>query len=390
MKFNVSNAELERRWREVRAAMEVAGLDVLVAQANDPLLGGYVRYLTDVSAHTNFTTVVFPQSDAMTLITHGPRGTDVEMDAHPLYRGVKRHLADPSFTSAFFTGEFDARSAVKALEPYARGRIGLVGTARMAYTFGQFLKEQLPQARFSEESALLDSIKAIKSPEELELIRQTARLQDEVMDVLLQAIEPGVVERELTALAWEAAYVRGSEAGVIICSSAPAGEAPSGQPMALQNRPLAEGDSMWTLIEVNGPGGLYAELGRTIVVGDAPDAMLREVELASEARRRTLEVMKPGVDASEPARVYNEFVREHARPEEHRIGGHSQGTDFVERPLLRFDEPMQLAAGMNLAVHPEWRHEGMIAWVCDNFIVGPEGAGESIHSTPPTVLSASR
>ena len=42
----------------------------------------------------------------------------------------------------------------------------------------------------------------------------------------------------------------------------------------------------------------------------------------------------------------------HGAPPELRLYGHSQGYDLVERPLLRDDETMPLAANMNMAVHP--------------------------------------
>ena len=42
--------ELERRWGLIRTAMEQRGIDVLLAQANNDFMGGYVKYLTDLPA----------------------------------------------------------------------------------------------------------------------------------------------------------------------------------------------------------------------------------------------------------------------------------------------------------------------------------------------------
>ena len=39
----VSSAELERRWRAVRAAMAKEKIDVLLMQNNNDHMGGYVR-----------------------------------------------------------------------------------------------------------------------------------------------------------------------------------------------------------------------------------------------------------------------------------------------------------------------------------------------------------
>src|SRR6516164_8846162 len=57
----VSRSELERRWTEVRAAMGVAGIDVLIAQADAGPYLGYVRYLADlVPPDSSGLTLVFP------------------------------------------------------------------------------------------------------------------------------------------------------------------------------------------------------------------------------------------------------------------------------------------------------------------------------------------
>jgi len=42
----ISTAELERRWKAVRKAMEEQRIDVLVMQNNNDFMGGYVKYFT--------------------------------------------------------------------------------------------------------------------------------------------------------------------------------------------------------------------------------------------------------------------------------------------------------------------------------------------------------
>ena len=57
-------------------------------------------------------------------------------------------------------------------------------------------------------------------------------------------------------------------------------------------------------------------------------------------------------------------------PPELRLYAHSQGYDMVERPMLRADETMPIAANMNFAVHPGYDTSTMWTTVCDNYIVG--------------------
>ena len=66
----ISTAELERRWKAVRAAMERNKIDVLLMQNNSDQMGGYVKYFTDLPATNGYPlTVVFPRDDLMTLVS---------------------------------------------------------------------------------------------------------------------------------------------------------------------------------------------------------------------------------------------------------------------------------------------------------------------------------
>src|SRR6188474_3309312 len=124
LQFPISTAELERRWRLVRAAMKREGVDVLVMQNNNDHMGGYVRYFTDMPACNGYPmTVIFPRDDEMTVVCQGPFGGDRRPEAD-IWRGVKRMLTTPSYESAHFTQYYDSELAVKALQPYAKATIG--------------------------------------------------------------------------------------------------------------------------------------------------------------------------------------------------------------------------------------------------------------------------
>ena len=79
-------------------------------------------------------------------------------------------------------------------------------------------------------------------------------------------------------------------------------------------------------------------------------------------------------------------MREHGRPEERRIHCHGQGYDLVERPFVRFDETMTIEADMNFACHPTYVKDGMFVWICDNYLIGPEGPGQRLHAFPEVIV----
>jgi Xaa-Pro aminopeptidase len=387
----ISTVELERRWAAVRAAMELRGIDVLLAQANNDHMGGYVRWLCDLPATNGYPlTVVFPREDAMTVVMHGPLGGDRALppEGDGVLRGAGRVLTTASFASAPYTREYDAELAARALEPFARATIGLVGTHQISFATVDHLRHRLPDATYVEASELVDDIKALKSDEEKELIRATAAIQDVAMEAALAAVEPGRRDSEIAAIARHACEQLGSEQGVYLCASSPPGEPAPLAPAHLQHRILREGDVVALLIESSGPGGMFTELGRSCVVGVAvPQQLAEELAFAVEAQRFSVDLLRPGVPASEVFAEYNAFLVRNGRPEEDRIHSHGQGYDMVERPLVRSDETMVVHEDHSLVCHPTWVRGGFLCWLCDNFLADADGRFERIHRFPQQIVA---
>src|SRR3974390_3748837 len=104
----ISTAELERRWKAVRAAMGREKIDVLLMQNNNDHMGGYVRYFTDMPATNGYpNTVMFPRDDEMTVVCQGPSGgPEATPQGEQNWRGVKRLLTTPSYASALYHQQY--------------------------------------------------------------------------------------------------------------------------------------------------------------------------------------------------------------------------------------------------------------------------------------------
>jgi Xaa-Pro aminopeptidase len=378
--------ELERRWTLVRKAMEERHVDVLLAQANNDFMGGYVRYLTDLPATNGYSlTVIFPRDEPMTVIGQGAFGLDQKLppEGDGIRRGVGRLMGVPSYASAYYTAGYDAELAAKALERHARATIGMLGTASISYALVDGLKRgALSRASFLDASDLVDPIKAVKSDDELAYVRRTALAQDEAMEAAFNAIKPGMTELQVAAVAEHAGHDAGSEQGLFLSFSAPAGSPGQIVNRHLQGRVLQEGDQFSLLVENNGPGGFYCELGRTAVLGRATDEMREQQAFVLEAQEFCTRLLRPGADPAEIWETYNVFMREHGRSEEKRVHFHGQGYDMVERPLVRFDETMPIGANMYFALHPAFSMERTYSWACDNFLLNSEGQVERLHRLP--------
>ena len=381
----ISDAELRRRWDALRAGMAAQGLDAVVAQDSNDWLGGGVKWLTDLPATNGYPrTVLFFADGPMTVVEMGPFGQRRALDgADPVHRGVGELLGAPSFLSVAYTHEYDARLAAGALDAHGCKAVGLVRPGAMPHAFVHVLERGRALADATD---LLDTLKAIKSEEEAALIQRAAALQDRVFAAVLGAIRPGMRDLELAALAQREGQALGSEQGIFLGCSARLGQPAGFQPRHLQGRTIAAGEHFSMLVEINGPGGHYAEIARTMVLGRASAELLDGFAAVREAQAHTLSLLRPGARPADIAAAHDGHMRARGLPPELRLYCHGQGYDMVERPLVRHDETMPLAAGMCLAVHPGYETASMFAVICDNYMLGADGPGECLHRTEKKVF----
>ena len=312
----------------------------------------------------------------------GLSGSEATAQGDQNWRGVKRLLTTPSYASAHYTKDYDPELAAKALEPFRNATIGYVGTYQMSYALLDYVKRTFPKARYVDASDMVDRIKVIKSAEEMELVKRAALMQDGAMRAAFAAVKPGMRDTEVAAAAQHYSVSHGSENGIYLCASMPLGTPSKFGNKHLQNRVIQKGDQIALLVEDNGPGGMYTELGRSCVVGaKVPQAMKDELDFVKESRKLTLDLLKPGASCKDIWDGFNAFMRKNGRPMEARLYCHGQGYDLVERPLLRSDETMPLAANMNMAVHPGFFTKTNFVFICDNFLIKGDGAVEHLHKS---------
>lgn len=384
----VSLQEMERRWTLVREHMKAHGVDALVVQSARDFTGGYVKWFTDVPAGYP-RTAIFHAADRMTIVEHGAAGRrrELEGDNHSDNPGVGEILTTSAFPSVHYTQTYDAEVVADVLKKRGYRRVGFVGAAGMPHGFVAALENAFTgKAEIADETDAVDRIKAVKSTEELALIRKTAEMQDIVFEKVLPRIRPGMRDIEVTAIAQYEGQVLGSEQGLFLGTSARLGEPAFFAGKHFQGRTLRAGDHLSLLIENSGVGGFYTEVGRTIVLGKASAELLDGFEIVKAAQAETARRLKHGALCRDVFLAHNAFMASRGAPPETRLYSHSQGYDLVERPLVRADEAMALETGMSMAVHPAYATPSMFAHICDNYLVGPDGASECLHRTPKKIF----
>ncbi len=382
----VSTAELERRWKAVREMMTNDHLDYLVIRSDESYFCS-VKWFTDFSTTNQYpSTVIFPVDDGMTFVSHGAPAPAPAGPPDWAIRGIKTRLSSNYFASACYTNTYDAELIVEALKAKKEAVIGLVGRAFMPITIYEYLLKNLPGAKFVDATDKIDHLMAVKSPEEIEIIKSVAALQDAAMEHVKKILQPGKRCFEIAAEAQYACLMQGATRFVLLCGSGPKGTAVPQQGPAFQNKVINDGDQVTILIETNGPSGLWTELGRPLSLGKPSQQLVDAFATAVEAQDITLKLLKPGAGTKEAWDANNAFLVKKGFAPELRAYAHGMGYHFVERPLIRNDETMKIKPGMNIVVHPTAANKNVWAGLTDNYIITESGPGPCIHKTPKEVL----
>jgi Xaa-Pro aminopeptidase len=366
----------------------VLGIDALVAQNSSDWVGGYVRWFSNQPATNGYpTSVVFPLEGGITLVEQGPFDGGRESSSQELQAtGIARRLTTPSYPSVAYTGGYDAEIVARTLLHQGARRVGLVAPASMYHSFGRHLQKELAGIEVVDATDFIDRIKAVKSEEERGLIRQVAAMQDKVMLRVAEFIRPGLRDFEVAAYAQYVGQQLGSEQGIFLCSSAPAGQAASFRPRSMQGRRLEKGDVFSLLVETNGAGGFYAEVSRIFVLGKASPELRAAHAAVLEAQQFALSLLRPGASCARIYAIHNDYLTEHHISPERRLSIHGMGYDMVERPLIRHDEDMQIEEHMAIVCHPGILNERMFVHNTELYLIEAAGPTESLHKTPKQIF----
>jgi Xaa-Pro aminopeptidase len=387
VEIKISDAELQRRWKAVRKAMEAQKLDFLIMQNCTDILGGYVKWFIDWPASINYpVTVIFPRNEDMTTICHGPEPPLPPNPPAWVLRGVKKRISTSALPSLHFADNFEPQKVVEELAPYKKCRIGWVGMAHIPASLYKYATEHLTAAEFTDATELVDVIKVIKSDEEISLIKKTCEQQDIAFEYALTRIQPGRRDYEVYADVFHKCLDLGSTQANIMIGSAPHDKAAKHLPKIYGNRRIQQGDQVAVLIEANGPAGLYGEFFRTVCLGKIPPALEEQFEQVKQAQQNIVNMLKPGIEPDDIFDAHNDFLKKIGYTPETRLLGHGQGYDMVERPSMGHGEPMKLQARMNIAVHPTVGSDKAYAQLCDNYIIKETGEAEWLSRIPKKVF----
>lgn len=247
--------------------------------------------------------------------------------------------------------ERDWPKEIAAVCRSCEGRLGIVGRELLGWLDIAALETAIDHETVSA-TRFLEDIATIKSPYELNLIREAARMADAGFRRALEVAMEGLTDYALGA---EIDYVMREMGATDNFQMLAVGKEITGMLLPCGKK-VEPGDLLlFEITPANGAVTYTAQLCRTAIFGKTPTGLLREkYTLLIEALEESLKAIKPGVSISEVARIQNEIIgkagySEYCRPPYMRARGHGFGLGRID---VEEDATLEFAEGMSLVVHP--------------------------------------
>jgi len=216
------------------------------------------------------------------------------------------------------------------------------------------LQKGLPDARFSDVTALVNWQRAVKSERELDYMRLAARFVEKMHARIFEVIEPGMPKSSLVAEIYDAGLRYDAEIGAggdypAIVPLLPSGADAAAPHLTWDDRPMKEGEG--TFFELAGVHRRYhCPLSRTVFLGQPNRTFLDAEAAVLEGMEAGLAAAKAGNLCEDIANAFFGVLARHGIEKNNRAGypiGLSYPPDWGERTMsLRPGDRTELQPGM--------------------------------------------
>ena len=371
--MKVSQTEIERRFRVTREALARDGLDALIVTGTEYTgFEGAIRWLSGFRMVHRYAYAVLP------------------VDGDPIAvfpaeaRWVGEH-ADCWIENKVFVETPGAWMLDHALGAGWK-RVGVYG-----YNFAMPVRDYRAltagEMEIVDYDRAFDLVRAVKSEEELALVRSSFSLNEEGFWKVLEAYEPGRTEAEIMAPAEELFVASGTTRTTMnMVLSGPHGSAGPEFKHPNPYRAVEPDDLLLYSIEIAGPTGYWAEFARPITRNGLSPLSAQIMEAYQECFERARTSLRVGATAHDVhMNVFGAFSGLDVKAGH--VTGHSIDMIMVAHPRIGEGVETVLEENMIISIHPhvvtgDDRH---CLYMQETFRVTPTG-GEQLSSVPITVF----
>jgi Xaa-Pro aminopeptidase len=237
-------------------------------------------------------------------------------------------------------------------------------------------------------SRLVNELRRVKTPEELEAMGRAIATVERTMAAVTPLVVPGATMAGLVEATEHELRAAGSRCPSFTTHHFTGlGERDLDSGTATAHEPLPEGTAV--MFDFGGVvDGYCSDFGRTIYCGEPPDDYRDAYAVMLEAQ----EAGRAAARAGTPARDVNAACRrpieeaglgEHFR---HRMG-HGIGMDVHERPFISAEDETPLEAGMTFTDEPSLIIPGRFSVRIEDIVVCEEGGGRVLNTYPSALVA---
>ncbi|ARJ37453.1 aminopeptidase P family protein [Sporosarcina sp. P21c] len=231
-------------------------------------------------------------------------------------------------------------------------KIDTLGFEKEDLSYSQFeVYNEHVKAKLVPVAGLIEKLRLIKTPEEIEVLKQAAAIADAAFVYICSVIQAGKTELEIANELEFFMRKQGATSSSfdIIVASGERGALPHG---VASDKVIETGD----LVTMD-YGALYngyiSDITRTVAIGE-PSAKLREIyEVTLRAQELGVEKIKPGMTGIEADAITRDYIKSKGYGEAFgHSTGHGIGMEVHEAPALSFRSETVLVPNMAVTVEP--------------------------------------
>jgi Xaa-Pro dipeptidase len=343
----VSSGEIERRYANVRAALERDELDTaLVCGSEYTGFEGSVTYLSGFQIVHRYAYVLLPR----------------EGDPAIVFPSEARYVGEHGTT--WIEEQVFADRPGDWLADRLRGqRVGVYGLDYVMATRDHEALED--HAELVNWDVAFDHARAVKSEEELESVRESVRINTDGFHAFHDAYEPGRSAADALAPAEKLFVERG-------CGRLTMNMVLVGAEFAIARAETILGEFCIPSLEIAGPGGHWVEVSRAL--GTPNDEVKRMNEAYDEYFEAAKTALRPGATAHDAHRAVSKGFTDRGYHLGH-VTGHSIGMTMIEFPKIGEGVETELQENMVFSMHPHAIAENGsdCLYMQETWLVGPEG-----------------
>ena len=369
-----SQAEIDRRYANARATMAEHGADaLLVAGSEYTGFEGAVRYMCGFRiVHRYAYVLLYPEGDPISVFPAEARWVGDHAD------GWVKEKVFIDHPGAWIRDNV-REHGVKRLAVYGLDYVMPVRDYAALAEAGDF--------ELMDFDVAFDLSRAVKSEEEIGLVRESMAINEAGFWAVHAAYEPGRSQVELMAAA-EDEFVRlgtGRQTMDMVLWGEAGNSTPEFRIPEIDRR-IKDTDLLLYSLEIAGPGGHWVEFSRPLTRGKLSAETQQMLDAYAEYFEAAYATMKAGATAHDVHTAVSKPFKDRGFPLGH-VTGHSIGMTMIEFPKIGEGVQLELEENMIFSMHPHAIAEGerTCLYMQDTWRIGRDG-GEPLSKVPMQVF----